>query len=416
MDRRPRRPAEAKVPGSSARRPRSAADTSNGTGFAKAATGFPARPRSAADTAWGLLRTFAVVSRTGILSRLLPRPAPLVGVDIGSSAVKAVELTRSAGGAVAARAGLQPLPPGSVAKGAVVDPAAVAGALRRLLEAAGIRGRKVALSLPGSAVVVREIALPRMSPAELAGSIGWEAERHIPFELRDVNLDYQVVGESADDERRPTLAVLLAAAKKSTVAGYADVVERAGCAPVVADVAAFALQNAYAACGGAGGGGSVALLNAGASTINVNVVLDGRSVFTRDVAAGDGACADAPPAAPFSSGEAGKFDEGGGRPPELREPAAREESLLLEIEKTFDFFAASRASVRLDRIVLSGGASRGPELAAAIAGRFDAPVERFDPFRKMTANGVRAAGGDRGDVAAAAGVATGLALRTAGDR
>ena len=376
---------------------------------------FPARPRSAADPAWGLLRRFAVFSRTGILSRLLPRPAPLVGVDIGSSAVKAVELTRSAGGEMAARAGLQPLPPGSVAKGAVVDPAGVARALRGLLEAAGIRGRKVALSLPGSAVVVREISMPRMSPAELAGSIGWEAERHIPFELRDVNLDYQVVGESADDERRPTLAVLLAAAKKSTVAAYADVVERAGCAPVVADVAAFALQNAYAAYGGSGGGGSVALLNAGASTINVNVVLDGRSVFTRDVAAGDGACADAPPADPFSSREAGKLDEGG-RPPELREPAAREESLLLEIEKTFDFFADSRPSARIDRIVLSGGASRGPELAAAIAGRFDAPVERFDPFRKMTANGVRAAGGDRDDVAAAVGVATGLALRTVGDR
>ena len=350
-----------------------------------------------------------MVLRTGILSRLLPRPATLVGVDVGSSAVKVVELTRAPGGGAAARAGLRPLPPESVAKGAVVDPAGVADALRGLLEEAGIRGREVALALPGSAVVVREISLPRMSPAELAGSIGWEAERHVPFELRDVNLDYQVVGRSVDEERRPTLIVLLAAAKKSAVAEYADVAARAGCAPAVADVAAFALQNAYAAYGGSGDGGAVALLNAGASTINVNVVHGGRSVFTRDVAAGDGACADAPPAAPsVSSGEAGQ--------PELSEPAAPDERLLLEIEKTFDFFAAGRPSARLDRIVLSGGASRGPELAAAIAGRFDAPVERFDPFRKMTSIDVRAAGGDRADVAAAAGVATGLALRSAGDR
>lgn len=344
-----------------------------------------------------------MLSRTGILSRFLPRPAPLVGVDVGSSAVKAVELTRPSAGAVAARAGLQPLPPDSVAEGAVADPAAVADALRGLLEAAGIRGRKVALSLPGAAVVVREISLPRMSPAELAGSIGWEAERHIPFELRDVNLDYQVVGRSVDGERRPTLTVLLAAAKKSAVAEYADVAERAGCAPVVADVAAFALQNAYAAYGGSGGGETVALLNAGAGTINVNVVLDGRSVFTRDAAAGGGAYGDAPTDAPAVSSEPS-------------EPAAPEESLLLEIEKTFDFFAANRPSARLDRIVLSGGASRGPELAAAIAGRFDAPVERFDPFRKMTSVHVSAAGGERADVAAAAGVATGLALRSAGDR
>ena len=347
-----------------------------------------------------------MVSPTGILSRLLPRPATLVGVDVGSSAVKVVELTRAPGGGAAARAGLRPLPPESVVKGAVVDPAGVADALRDVLEEAGIRGREVALALPGSAVVVREISLPRMSPAELAGSIGWEAERHVPFEPRDVNLDYQVVGRSVDEERRPTLIVLLAAAKKSAVAEYADVAARAGCAPAVADVAAFALQNAYAAYGGSGDGGAVALLNAGASTINVNVVLGGRSVFTRDVAAGDGACADAPPAAASVSS----------RQPELSEPAAPDERLLLEIEKTFDFFAAGRPSARLDRIVLSGGASRGPELAAAIAGRFDAPVERFDPFRKMTSIDLRAAGGDRADVAAAAGVATGLALRSAGDR
>ena len=363
-----------------------------------------------------------MVSSTRILSRLLPRRASLVGIDIGSNAVKAVELTRSAAGEVVARAGLQPVPPKSIAKGSIVDLTAVADALRSLLDAAGIRGRKVALSLPGSAVVAREISMPRMSPAELAGSIGWEAERHIPFELRDVNLDYQVVGQGTDADRRPTLVVLLAAAKKSTIAEYAAVAAEAGCVPAIVDVAAFALQNAYAAFGGGEGGGSAALLNAGASTINVNIVLGGRSVFTRDMATGGNAYADVSRRArSLSPGEAGALDRGGGdhgRTLEVPGPAARKdtESLLLEIEKTFDFFAATQAAVRLDRIVLSGGASRQQEFTAAVAERFDAPVERFDPFRKMTLAGVSAAGGNPADVAAAAGVAAGLALRSMGDR
>ena len=255
--------------------------------------------------------------------RLLPRSSSLVGVDIGSSAVKAVELTRSASGAVVARAGLQPMPPESIAKGAIVDNALVADALRSVLDAAGIRGRKVALSLPGGAVVAREIALPRMSPTELAGSIGWEAERHIPFELRDVNLDYQIVGEDADADRRPTMVVLLAAAKKSAVEQYAAVAAEAGCVPVVVDVAAFALQNAYAAFGDWDGGGSVALLNAGASTIDVNIVLGGRSVFTRDMATGGNAYAEAPRVSrSASSGEPRQDREAWRRPAARRSTTA----------------------------------------------------------------------------------------------
>lgn len=358
----------------------------------------------------------------GILARFLPRAASLVGIDIGSGAVKAVELARSAAGEFVVRAGMQPTPPESIAEGAIVDRAMVSDAIRSLLEAAGIRARKVALSLPGSAVVVREISVPRMSPAELAGSIGWEAERHIPFEPRDVNLDYQVVDRGMDAEGSPTMAVLLAAAKKSTIAEYAAVAAQAGCVPVVLDIAAFALQNAYAAYGGWDGDGSVALLNAGASTINVNIVRGGRSVFTRDIAAGGNAYTDALRVArSLSFREAEKLKKAGGgngRNVEIPEPAVREvtERLLLEIEKTFDFFAASQPLVRLDRIVLSGGASRGRELTAAIAERFDASLERFDPFRTMAVGGVGPAGQDLADVAAAAGVATGLALRRMGDR
>ena len=362
-----------------------------------------------------------MAARMHVLSRFRRRRASLVGVDIGSSAVKAVELTRCAGGEMVARAGVRPVPPASIVEGAIVARAGVADAVRGLLEATGIRGREVALSLPGSAVVAREITMPRMDPAELAGSIAWEAERHIPYELQDVNLDYQVVDRGDDTGRSPAMTVLLAAAKKATIAEYAATIAEAGCVPAVVDVAAFALQNAYAMDGGPADGRSVALLDAGASTTNINIVRSGRSVLTRDIPAGGNAYTDALRSAhALSLEQAERLKRGtaGGEEPGEYEPVLREvtEHLLLEVEKTFDFFTASRSADRLDRIVLSGGASRGRGLAAAMAGRFGVPLERFDPFRHITLDDASAAEGDPADVAATAGVATGLALRRAGDR
>ena len=357
-----------------------------------------------------------------IISGLLRRPTPLVGIDIGSSAVKAVELTAAGGRRIVATAGMRAVPAGSILKGEIVDRSAVAEAVRVLLGAADIRGRDVALSLPGGAVIAREITMPRMSRAELAGSIAWEAERHIPFELCDVNLDYQVVDRRGDAERRPPMVVLLVAAKKTTIAEYAAVVTEAGCVPAVVDVAAFALQNACALQEGFERGGVVALLNCGASTINVNIVEGGRSVFTREIAAGGNACTEAlRRSGTLSFEEAERVKKGlslrkAGR--EDAESVLREatEDLLLEVEKTFDFFAASRAPGRIDRILLSGGASQGAGFASAMAGRFDVPLERFDPFRRTHVVGEQIGWRDPADLAAAAGVAAGLALRRTGDR
>ena len=369
-----------------------------------------------------LLQESTVAGPMRILSGLLRRPTPLVGIDIGSNAVKAVELTADGGRGIVATAGMRAVPAGSIVKGEIVDRAAVANAIRLLLGAAGIRGRDVALSLPGGAVIAREITMPRMSPAELAGSIAWEAERHIPFELCDVNLDYQVVAHAGDTGRRPSMVVLLVAAKKTTIAEYAAVVTEAGCVPAVVDVAAFALQNACASQGGFEQGGVAALLNCGASTINVNIVEGGRSVFTREIAAGGNACTEAlRRTGTLSFAEAEQVKKSlsmRGAHREDAEPVLREatEDLLIEVEKTFDFFAASRAAGRIDRIVLSGGASQGAGFASAMARRFDVPLERFDPFRKSTVAGQQTGWRDPADLAAAAGVAAGLALRRTGDR
>src|SRR5688500_589013 len=139
--------------------------------------------------------------------------------------------------------GAESVPPDSIVDGAIIDGAAVADAIRRLFEGRGIKTKDVAASLSGNAVIVKKITLPVMTEAELGESIYWEAEQYIPFDIQDVNLDYQIV--DAGDAAKGTMDVLLVAAKKEKLADYTGVISQAGRSAVVVDVDAFALQNAY---------------------------------------------------------------------------------------------------------------------------------------------------------------------------
>jgi len=348
------------------------------------------------------------------------RTQSLVGLDIGSSAVKAVEL-KPAGRAYRVVAwGSEPLPPDSIVDGAIIDGAAVADAVRRLFESRAIRTRDVAASLSGNAVIVKKITLAAMTDAELADSIYWEAEQYIPFDIQDVNLDYQVV-QPAEKGSNGSIDVLLVAAKKEKIADYTGVIAQAGRAAVVVDVDAFALQNAYEANYGVEPGAIVVLLNAGAGATNINIMSGDQSVFTRDVSIGGNAYTEALQRElnlPYDSADQLKrglavdgvtFDDAR---PVLR---AVSENVMLEIQKTFDFFKATAASDRIDRIVVSGGGSRAEGFTEMLAERFEAPVEPFDPFRKIQFD-AKKLGCDPADVGPTAAVAVGLALRRAGDR
>ena len=342
----------------------------------------------------------------------LRKPKSVVGLDIGSSAVKAVELRISGKSFRVAAIATAPIPPESI-----VDGGAVADAIRRLFTNPGFKTKDVAASLSGNAVIVKKISLPIMTPQELAESIAWEAEQYIPFDIQDVNIDYQVI--DAGTNGRSNMDVLLVAAKKDKIADYTNVITEAGRQAVVIDVDAFALQNAYEANYG-DGPEVVVLLNAGASATNVNIIASGQSLFTRDVSIGGNAYTEAVQrelGLTFDVAELAKkgvpadghtFDD---VKPVLH---AVTDNLLLEIQKTFDFFKATAASDRIDRFVLSGGASVVDGFSQSIAERFNIPVEQFDPFREVGVDGVPA--GDIAELAATAGVAVGLALRRAGDR
>src|SRR5688572_27043246 len=350
------------------------------------------------------------------------RTKAVVGLDIGSSAVKAVELKPSGKGFRVAAFGSEPVPPDSIVDGAIIDAGAVADAISRVFDGhKAFTSKDVCASLSGNAVIVKKITLPVMTETELDESIYWEAEQYIPFDIQDVNLDYQILDPGTGPDSRGSMDVLLVAAKKGRIADYTNVIAQAGRSAVVVDVDAFALQNAFEVNYGFDPQRVVVLLNAGASAVNINILQGDQSVFTRDISMGGNAYTEALQRElnlPFDTADALKrglpvegvtYDDAR---PVLR---AVTENVMLEIQKTFDFFKATAASDRIDRIILSGGASRAEGFTEMLGERFEAPVESFDPFKKVAFDGKKFKT-DAADIGPTAAVAVGLALRRVGDR
>src|ERR671938_886089 len=307
----------------------------------------------------------------------------LVGLDIGSSSVKAVELTGKPGALSLVNLGFEGLQPDTVVDGQIMEMNGVSGVIAGLFGAHQFKTDRVAAGVSGSSVIVKNIIVPQMTREELQESIDWHAEEHIPFEISDVSLDYQVVGSGHD-----SLHVLMAACKRDFVANLKQAIQLAGKQPAVIDVDAFALQNCYEINYEPSDNLAVALLNIGASTMNINILRGVRSVFTRDVSVGGNqytALLQKELGLTHEQAEAVK------RGAPLPEGAAQKDIgpvletvsdiLALEIQKTFDFYRATsddgQAAVR--KILLSGGCSKLPGLAAYLASRFEMSVELFDP-------------------------------------
>jgi len=352
----------------------------------------------------------------------LRKAKPVVGLDIGSSTVKAVELRASGKSYRVTAFGVEPLPADSIVDGAIIDGGAVADAIRRLLDTKAFKAKEVAASLSGNAVIVKKISLPVMTDSELADSIYWEAEQYIPFDIQDVNLDYQILDRGTGADANGSMEVLLVAAKKEKIADYTGVISQAGRVPVLVDVDAFALQNAYEINYGLDPNAVVVLLNAGASAVNINILSGGQSLFTRDISMGGNAYTEAVQKElnlPFESAELAKKGEAvdGVTVDDVRTVLrAMTENLLLEIQKTFDFYKASASSDKIDRILLSGGACAVDGFAPALEERFGSPVETFDPFKKISWDPGKLGVQDSERLAPMAAVAVGLALRKVGDR
>ena len=311
----------------------------------------------------------------------------MVGVDIGSSSVKAVELQGKSGSFQLMSLGYESLEPDSIVDGQIMELNSVANAIASIFNEHKIKTMKVAAGVNGHSVIVKNIVLPQMTADELEESFSWHAEEHIPFDISDVNLDYHVMDKSAD-----AIHVLMAACKRDKVANLKQTIQLAGKQPAVIDVDAFALQNCYELNYGPQPGQIVALLNIGASTTNINVLSGVRSVLTRDATFGGNQYTSLLQKELGLTFEQAEQVKRGMPIPEGIEQREIEpildtvsDILALEIQKTMDFYRATveDGESAVGKILVSGGGSKLKGLVEFLSKRFDMPVELFDPFRKI---------------------------------
>ena len=317
----------------------------------------------------------------------LGKKKALVGLDIGSSSVKAVELKYTKQGYEMASFGLEPLAQDIVVDGSIIDSNAVATAITNMCEAQKIKTKNVSTSLSGHSVIVKRVTLPAMTEDELYDRIHGEAAQYIPFDIADVNLSYQIL-EATDTQ----LEVLLVAVKKDKILNHTNVLAQAGRVPTVVDIDAFALQNSFEANYDPDPGQTVALLNIGASLMNINILRDGIPLFTRDVSVGGNQYTDAlQKELDILYEDAEKLKQGeslAGVSEEQKTNVLRSVSdiLILEIQKTFDFFRATASGENIQRICVAGGAAQTQGLLDLLREEFSMPVEALDPFRKIVIN------------------------------
>ena len=311
----------------------------------------------------------------------------MVGVDIGSSSVKAVELQGKNGDFQLLSLGYESLEPDSVVDGQIMELNSVSNAISNIFNEHKIKTNRVAAGVNGHSVIVKNIVLPQMSSAELQESFAWHAEEHIPFDITDVTLDYHVTGTTDD-----AIHVLMAACKRDKVANLKQAIQLAGKQPAVIDVDAFALQNCYELNYDPQPNQVVALLNIGASTTNINILNGNRSVFTRDATFGGNQYTSLLQKELGVTFEHAEQVKRGTPLPEAVEdrdikPILETVSdiLALEIQKTMDFYRATveDGGVAVEKILVSGGGSKLDGLIDFLAKQFEMPVEIFDPFKKI---------------------------------
>ena len=339
----------------------------------------------------------------------------IVGLDVGSSSIKAVELKKGRGGIEVVHLGLEHLAPDIVVDSMIVDSGTVSSAISKLFSDNGIKTKLVATAVSGHSVIVKKISLPSISDAELADTIQKEAALHIPFDLADVNLDYQIMSE---DEGQPQMDVLLVAVKKDKILNYTNVLSMAGKTPAIVDIDALALQNCYEFNYEPSPNQVVALLNLGASVMNINIVKGTTPLFPRDVSVGGHQYTDSLQKEldlNFEDAEALKLGRKVGTVSEdAKTPILQQvtEIIVLEIQKTFDFFRASAAGEHIEKILVAGGSSKVPGLLEALRQEFSMAVEILNPFQKISppsgGAGMELIEGNAGQLA----VAVGLALRS----
>ena len=343
----------------------------------------------------------------------------IIGLDIGSSSVKAVEIAKRGKGKdfELTHLGVAPLPPEAIVQGAFLNSSAIVEAIREAVEKAKIKTKHVAAAVSGHSVIVKRVSLPTMTREELDEQIRWEAEQYIPFDVNEVNLDFQILDDEGGEGQ---MDVLLVAAKKDLIDDYIQVIGEAGLSPAVVDVAAFAVENAYETNYDAQRDQVVALVNIGAQVVNINVIANGIPTFTRDITtAGNQYTEEIQKALSISFEEAERIKLGGRRVEDSQEVVPQEveqamravtDTVIGEIGRSLDFYGATSADSRIEKVFLAGGSAKVAGFKTAFQERTGHEVEILNPLNRMVPSS-KFEPEFLDEMAPALGVGVGLALR-----
>ena len=348
----------------------------------------------------------------------LLRKKDLVGIDIGSTAVKLVQLRESKGVYELVKIGMSPLPADAFVDNTLMASAAIVEAIRSLLKTLDVKVKQAACSISGNTVIIRKIAFPTMSADKLEEQIYWEAEQYIPFDINDVNIDFHILGpDEADPER---MNVILVATKKEVINDYLNLFSEAGLTLSVLDVDAFAIQNAFEANYDPSPDDVIALADIGNATMNLNVVRHGASLFTRDIQMGGSLYTreiQSKLALTPAEAEKLKVSEIVSSDETVRALISQvNDSLATELYRSLDFYNANAGADRITQVYVTGGCSKTPFLLEAIRKRLDIPVEGINPFQKIICSDKVFVPGYLKDVGPHVTVAVGLAMRRYGDK
>jgi len=346
-----------------------------------------------------------------------------VGLDIGSSSLKLVEILGEKGSYNMNRFLTAPLDKGIIVDGAVVDIDALAEAIKVLFKNSGCQKKSIVTSLSGHSVIIKKAAFPQMDANDLQETIHDEASKYLPFDnMDDVNFDFQVLGRNAVNPNQND--VIIVAAKKDTIEGYTEAIEIAGLSLAIMDVDSFALETMYQENYDFEEKDVVVIVNIGASITSLNVVRNAVSIFTRDFALGGNMITEAIQSQyGVSAEEAEKI--------KLEGPAGDEyakgeffrntlislaDSLCAEIERSIDYFRSTYSDEDIKMILLAGGGANIHGIVEDLSHRMSVPVEIVNPFKEITYNRKTMDDDHIKEIAPIAAVGVGLALRKLGDK
>jgi type IV pilus assembly protein PilM len=348
---------------------------------------------------------------------LMQKSNNVIGLDIGTSSIKLIEIEESKGGHRLKNFGIGTLPKDAIVNGSIVNHDAVVSSIQQILSNLKIKTRDVVASISGHPVIIKKITMPVATDEELEESIKFEAEQYIPFDLEEVNIDFQVL--AVEEEKADQMNVMLVAAKKVMINDYTKVLADAGLTPVILDIDVFALENAFEINYPLEEEQNAALIDVGASTININVIKGGLSAFTRDVFLGGNQITEdiqkqfgisfEEAETLKTSGDVNRDDFGG---KEIVKQVC--DNIASEIQKSLDFYSSTTYE-SVNKIYLSGGCAKIPFMKDIIEEKLNVSTEVIDCIRTVKYDENVFDPDYIKDISPLASVGIGLALRRLGD-